>query len=294
MPPAGQAPAAVRSTSARSPDLGECGTHQLPPAPGQHDEPGPAVPRVVDAGEVPTPFQRGDRLPHRLVGGAHPRGQRRHPRAVGRYDLEQQVLGRADPRVTDRLQPGEEIGDHRPVAPQEQRQLPPLEPVAQGPDTPWLFKGSDIPPDRSWTYGVLPNGLKYAVRRNGVPPGQVAIRVAIGAGSLMETDSERGFAHLIEHLSFRGSVHVPDGESKRVWQRRGVTFGSDSNASTSFTQTVYKLDLPSATPAGLDESMKILSGMMAEPTLTQAALDAERPVVLSQVPMLRLPARLRC
>ncbi len=160
--------------------------------------------------------------------------------------------------------------------------LPPLEPVAQGPDTPWLFKGSDIPPDRSWTYGVLPNGLKYAVRRNGVPPEQISIRVAIGTGSLMETDSERGFAHLIEHLTFRGSVHVPDGESKRVWQRLGVTFGSDSNASTSFTQTVYKLDLPSATPAGLDESMKILSGMMTEPTLTQAALDAERPVVLSE------------
>lgn len=160
--------------------------------------------------------------------------------------------------------------------------LPPLQPVAQGPDTPWLFKGSDIPPDRSWTYGVLPNGLKYAVRRNGVPPGQVSIRVAIGTGSLMETDSERGFAHLLEHLSFRGSVHVPDGESKRVWQRLGVTFGSDSNASTSFTQTVYKLDLPSATPAGLDESMKILSGMMTEPTITAASLDAERPVVLSE------------
>lgn len=169
-----------------------------------------------------------------------------------------------------------------PASPAPARQLPPLEPVAQGPDTPWLFKGSDIPPDRSWTYGVLSNGLKYAVRKNGVPPGQIAIRVAIGAGSLMETDSERGFAHLIEHLSFRGSAYVPDGESKRVWQRLGVTFGSDSNASTSFTQTVYKLDLPSATPAGLDESMKILSGMMTEPTLSQAALDAERPVVLSE------------
>ncbi|WP_294322070.1 M16 family metallopeptidase [uncultured Sphingomonas sp.] len=169
-----------------------------------------------------------------------------------------------------------------PASPAPARQLPPLEPVAQGPDTPWLFKGSDIPPDRSWTYGVLSNGLKYAVRKNGVPPGQVAIRVAIGTGSLMETDSERGFAHLIEHLTFRGSVHVPDGESKRVWQRLGVTFGSDSNASTSFTQTVYKLDLPSATPTGLDESMKILSGMMAEPTLTQGALNAERPVVLSE------------
>ena len=169
-----------------------------------------------------------------------------------------------------------------PASQQQSRQLPPLQPVAQGPDTPWLFKGSDIPPDRSWTYGVLPNGLRYAVRHNGVPPGQIAIRVAIDAGSLMETEQERGFAHLLEHLSFRGSMHVPDGESKRVWQRLGVTFGSDTNAATSFTQTVYKLDLPGATQAGLDESMKILAGMMAEPTITPASLNAERPVVLAE------------
>ncbi len=148
--------------------------------------------------------------------------------------------------------------------------------------SPWLYKGSDIPQDADWRFGTLPNGLRYAVRRNGVPPGQVAIRVRIDAGSLMEQDGERGFAHLIEHLSFRGSEHVPDGEAKRVWQRMGVTFGADSNASTSFTQTVYKLDIPAATQATVDDSLKILEGMMSAPGLTQAALDAERPVVLAE------------
>ena len=148
--------------------------------------------------------------------------------------------------------------------------------------TAWLYKGSDITPDPDWRFGTLPNGLRYAVRRNGVPPGQVSIRVRIDAGSLMERDGERGYAHLIEHLSFRGSEHVPDGEAKRVWQRMGVTFGADSNASTSFTQTVYKLDLPSANETSLAESLKILEGMMSGPGLTQAALDAERPVVLAE------------
>ncbi|OYY89237.1 MAG: peptidase M16 [Sphingomonas sp. 28-66-16] len=146
----------------------------------------------------------------------------------------------------------------------------------------WLYKGSDIAPDPDWHFGVLPNGLRYAVRRNGVPPGQVAVRVRIDAGSLYETDSERGFAHLIEHLSFRGSVYVPDGEAKRVWQRMGTTFGSDTNAQTTPTGTTYKLDLPSATPDGLDESLKILSGMMRQPNITPQALDAERPVVLAE------------
>lgn len=149
-------------------------------------------------------------------------------------------------------------------------------------DDPWLYKGSDILQDTAWKFGRLPNGVRYAVRRNGVPPGQVAVRVRIDAGSLMETDNERGYAHLLEHLSFRGSVHVPDGDSKQIWQRLGVTFGSDSNAQTSFTHTVYKLDLPGATNAGLDESMKILSGMMYGPNITAATLTAERPVVLAE------------
>lgn len=149
-------------------------------------------------------------------------------------------------------------------------------------DDPWLYKGSDLVHDEAWKFGRLPNGLRYAVRKNGVPPGQVSVRVRIDAGSIHEQDNERGYAHLLEHLSFRGSVHVPDGESKRIWQRLGVTFGSDSNASTTFTQTVYKLDLPMATPQGLDESLKILSGMMTGPAISQQALDAERPVVMAE------------
>ncbi|MBB5710049.1 M16 family metallopeptidase [Sphingomonas xinjiangensis] len=149
-------------------------------------------------------------------------------------------------------------------------------------DDPWLYKGSDLVHDAEWKFGRLSNGVRYAVRKNGVPPGQVAVRVRIDAGSLMEQESERGFAHLLEHLSFRGSVHVPDGDSKRIWQRLGVTFGSDSNASTTFTQTVYKLDLPMATPAGLDESMKILAGMMTGPIINATSLNAERPVVMAE------------
>jgi len=149
-------------------------------------------------------------------------------------------------------------------------------------DDPWLYKGSDLVHDDEWKFGRLSNGVRYAVRKNGVPPGQVSVRVRMDVGSLMEKDSERGFAHLIEHLSFRGSVYVPDGESKRVWQRLGVTFGSDSNASTTFVSTTYKLDLPNANEAGLDESFKILAGMMSGPALTQQALTAERPVVLAE------------
>lgn len=169
-----------------------------------------------------------------------------------------------------------------PKAPPGAAQAPTLTTLPQVDTSAWLYKDSDITPDPAWKFGTLPNGVRFAVRRNGVPPGQVAVRVRIDAGSLYETDSERGFAHFIEHLTFRGSKYVPDGEAKRVWQRMGTTFGSDTNASTTPTQTTFKLDLPSATEGGLDESLKIMAGMMESPAITDQTIMAERPVVLAE------------
>ena len=150
------------------------------------------------------------------------------------------------------------------------------------PEDPWIYRGTDIPVDKEWLFGELPNGLRYAVRRNGVPPGQVAIRVRIDAGSLHEEDSERGFAHLVEHLTFRESRDLGDGEAIPYFQRLGASLGNDTNATTSPTATVYQLDLPNARPATLEESVRLLSGMIREPKLSTANLAAEVPIVLAE------------
>lgn len=152
-----------------------------------------------------------------------------------------------------------------------------------GDEVPWLYQGSDVPVDREWHFGVLDNGLRYAVRRNGVPPGQVSIRIRIDAGSLHERDGELGFAHLLEHLLFRESKYLGAGQAIPTWQRLGATFGSDTNAETTPTQTVFKLDLPGVTPASLDESFKLLSGMVRDPVLSQANLDTDVPIVLAEM-----------
>lgn len=156
-------------------------------------------------------------------------------------------------------------------------------PVAAQSERPWLYQNSDVPIDPAWRFGVLPNGVRYAIRRNEVPPGQVSIRLRMDVGSLMEQASEKGYAHFMEHLTFRGSKYVPDGESKRIWQRLGVSFGSDSNAQTTPTGTTYALDLPDASPGGLAESVKILAGMMSDPNIVPAAVDAERAVVMAEM-----------
>lgn len=156
------------------------------------------------------------------------------------------------------------------------------ESLQSGDEVPWLYRDSDIPVDREWQFGELGNGLRYAVRHNGVPPGQVSIRIRIDAGSLHERDGEQGYAHLLEHLLFRQSKYLGPGEAIPTWQRLGATFGSDTNAETTPTQTVYKLDLPGVTPASLDESFKLLSGMVRDPVLSQVNLDTDIPIVLAE------------
>jgi zinc protease len=161
-------------------------------------------------------------------------------------------------------------------------QLPAPTDLQIGGETPWIYRGSDVPQDKEWLFGEIDNGLRYATRNNGVPPGQVSIRIRIDAGSLHEEDTERGFAHLLEHLSFRESKYLGQAEAIPTWQRLGATFGSDTNAETSPTHTVYKLDLPNATPAALAESFKLLSGMIREPILSPENLSAEVPIVLAE------------
>ena len=148
--------------------------------------------------------------------------------------------------------------------------------------TPWIYEGSDVPRDEEWIFGELPNGLRYAVRKNGVPPDQVSVRVRIDAGSLHEEDPELGYAHLLEHLLFRESRYLGPAEAIPTWQRLGATFGSDTNAETSPTHTVYKLDLPNVNEAKLAESMKLLSGMVRSPVLSDANVKAEVPIVLAE------------
>ena len=149
-------------------------------------------------------------------------------------------------------------------------------------EVPWIYENSDVPRDEEWLFGKLDNGLRYGVRYNGVPPGQVSIRVRIDAGALHESDDERGYAHLLEHLLFRESRYLGPAEAIPTWQRLGATFGSDTNAETTPTHTAYKLDLPDVTPDKLDESMKLLSGMVRDPVLSDANVRTEVPIVLAE------------
>jgi zinc protease len=146
----------------------------------------------------------------------------------------------------------------------------------------WPQARSDVKVDPDTRFGALPNGMRYAIRRQAIPPGQAAIRLWFDAGSLDETDAQQGLAHFLEHMAFKGSKAVPENEMIKILQRHGLAFGADTNASTDFTQTVYKLDLPRTDDATVDSSLMLMRETASNLTLAQSAMDHERGVVLSE------------
>ncbi len=141
---------------------------------------------------------------------------------------------------------------------------------------------SDLKPDPAIRFGKLPNGMRYAIRHNATPPGQASLRLRIDAGSLMETDDQRGLAHFLEHMAFNGSKTVPEGEMVKILERLGLAFGADTNASTSYDETIYRLDLPRTDNETVDTALRLLRDVGGELTLSQTSIERERGVVLSE------------
>ena len=136
--------------------------------------------------------------------------------------------------------------------------------------------------DPSVTWGRLPNGLRYAILPNATPPGRVSLRLLIEAGSLMENDDQRGLAHFLEHMAFKGSANLPPGELIRFLQRAGLAFGPDTNARTGFDSTVYQLDLPRNDAALVGEGLGILSDYQGRLLIGGQQIETERGVILSE------------
>ena len=133
-----------------------------------------------------------------------------------------------------------------------------LQTPAPAADAPaWPHSRSDIAADPAVMFGALPNGMRYAIMKNGTPKDEVSIRLRIGAGSLMESDAQQGLAHFLEHMAFRGSTHVPEGNVFEMLQKLGLRTGADANAQTGQTETMYQLDLPRTDDATIDQGFML-------------------------------------
>jgi zinc protease len=139
-----------------------------------------------------------------------------------------------------------------------------------------------IPLDSNVKTGKLANGFTYFIRKNTEPKNRVTLYLANKVGSILESDEQRGLAHLMEHMSFNGTKNFPKNDLVNYLQKSGVRFGADLNAYTSFDETVYQLPIPSDDPEILKNGMQIMRDWAQDATLDVTEINKERGVVLEE------------
>ncbi len=120
----------------------------------------------------------------------------------------------------------------------------------------------------------LPNGLKVLA----IPDPSVdtiTVHIVYLVGSRHEDYGEKGMAHLLEHMLFKGSTRFPD--IKGELTRRGARWnGTTSNDRTTYFETL------SATDDNLDWALAMEADRMVHSRVSRADLDSEMTVVRNE------------
>ncbi len=140
--------------------------------------------------------------------------------------------------------------------------------------------GDALPVDTALRMGTLPCGMTYYIRANAYPQARAEMWMAHRVGSVVETDGQQGYTHLLEHMAFNGTSHFPGTTMVNYLTSLGMGYGSDINASTSFDDTQYQLsNVPTTSWAALDSALLALSDLSCSLTLDACALEKEKAVV---------------
>jgi zinc protease len=123
----------------------------------------------------------------------------------------------------------------------------------------------------------LPNGLRLLTLPD---PGvdTVTVHITYFVGSRHEGYGEKGMAHLLEHLLFKGSKRHPD--VKEEFTRRGARWnGTTSNDRTNYFETF------AATDDNLDWALGMEADRMVNSFVSKEDLDSEMTVVRNEFEM---------
>lgn len=122
---------------------------------------------------------------------------------------------------------------------------------------------------------TLPGGLRVLTERH--PHVQSAtLGIWVVAGSIYETDKERGLAHLLEHMVFKGTRR----RNMAQIAAQMDTLGGGMNAFTEREFVCFHVKvLAEHAPRALD----LLCDLVSEPELDEAHLEVEKGVVLEEI-----------
>ena len=133
--------------------------------------------------------------------------------------------------------------------------------------------------EESVTHGTMPNGFQYFVKKNREPRERIDLNLVVGFGSLVETEEQRGIAHIIEHLAFSATKNFENHQIIKFLENIGAPFGACQNAYTSFDETVYQLHVDRKY---FKEALKVLNEFAFHIRIAQDDIEKERNVVLDE------------
>lgn len=136
--------------------------------------------------------------------------------------------------------------------------------------------------DSKLVKGKLANGFTYYILPNSYPRKKLEFRLLVKAGSLNETENQRGLAHFMEHMNFNGSRTFQKNDFNHFFQSIGVRFGADINAFTYFDRTVYMLPVPTKKFENVEKAFRVMADWAHYATLKGEDIDNERGVVLNE------------
>ncbi len=136
--------------------------------------------------------------------------------------------------------------------------------------------------DTSIVTGRLDNGFTYIIKKNKKPADRVSMHLAVKAGSMHETDIQRGLAHYLEHMLFNGTENFAPGELVKFFQSIGMAFGGDANAHTGFYETVYDVLLPKGDEKNLSDGLVVMHDYANSALLLESEVERERNIILAE------------
>jgi zinc protease len=124
---------------------------------------------------------------------------------------------------------------------------------------------------------VLPNGLTVLVYPIATIP-KVACQLWYGVGSKHEREGQRGLAHLLEHMVFKGTKRLSESDINTITHK----LSGSCNAFTSHDYTGYLFTLPSQNWA---VSLDVLADCMRNCTFKSDLLTTELKAVVQELKM---------
>ena len=129
----------------------------------------------------------------------------------------------------------------------------------------------------------LDNGLRYILVENDSPDRMIEMRLIFRAGSVLETEENRGAAHFLEHMAFGGTRHFPGHKLVDWLESRGVQYGISINAYTGYDRTVYQLAIPSDNLKDIDNAFLILKDWLVDIPLDEEKVESEKGIIIEEL-----------